>query len=89
MANTGSAVSIGRDDRVAVITLQRHEIDEGVAFALADAALVAPVDFVRLPLAAFLGYFLYHEPTSLFVFLGAAVIFTGNLLNIRGDRRRS
>ncbi|NKB57905.1 MAG: EamA family transporter [Alphaproteobacteria bacterium] len=56
------------------------------AFALADAAIVAPIDFIRLPMAAFLGYFLYQEPTSLFVFLGAGVIFAGNLLNIRADR---
>ena len=54
------------------------------AFALADAALVAPIDFIRLPVVAFIGYFLYAEPTSVFVFLGAAVIFTGCLLNIRG-----
>ncbi len=56
------------------------------AFALADAALVAPIDFIRLPLAAFLGYVLYQEPTSLFVILGAAVIFAGNILNVRADR---
>lgn len=57
------------------------------AFALADAALVAPIDFVRLPLAAFIGYMFYQEPTNVFVFVGAVVIFTGNLLNLRGERR--
>lgn len=57
------------------------------AFALADAALVAPIDFVRLPLAALLGYMVYQEPTNVFVFVGAAVIFAGNLLNLRGERR--
>ena len=59
------------------------------AFALADAALVAPVDFVRLPLAAFVGYLLYQEPTGLFVWLGAAVIIVGNIMNLRGDHGRS
>ena len=58
------------------------------AFALADAARVAPVDFVRLPLAAVVGYLLYQEPTSLFVWLGAAVIIVGNIMNLRGDRAR-
>ena len=58
------------------------------AFALADAALVAPIDFVRLPLAAVIGYMLYSEPTSIYVLLGAVVIFVGNLLNLRGDRIR-
>ena len=56
------------------------------AFALADAGLVAPIDFVRLPVAAAIGYFLYQEPTSLFVFLGTAAIFTGCLLNIKSGR---
>lgn len=58
------------------------------AFALADAAKVAPVDFVRLPVAAIVGYLLYQEPTSLFVWLGAAVIIVGNIINLRGDRAR-
>ncbi len=56
------------------------------AFALADAGLVAPIDFIRLPLAVAVGYLLYQEPTSMFVFLGAAVILIGNYLNIRGQR---
>ena len=59
------------------------------AFALADAALVAPVDFLRLPVVAVVGYLLYQEPTSLFVWLGAGVIIAGNLLNLRGERRRA
>ncbi len=58
------------------------------AFALGDAARVAPVDFVRLPVAAIVGYLLYQEPTSLFVWLGAAVIIVGNIMNLRGDRAR-
>ena len=45
------------------------------------------VSLALAPLAAALGYFLYNEPTSLFVFLGAAFVFAGNLLNIRGQRR--
>ncbi len=58
------------------------------AFALADAARVAPIDFVRLPVAALVGYLLYQEPTSLFVWLGAAVIIVGNIMNLRGDRKK-
>ena len=56
------------------------------AFALADAARVAPIDFVRLPVAALVGYWLYQEPTSLYVWLGAAVIIVGNIMNLRGGR---
>ncbi len=44
MATTGSAVSIEREDRVAVITMQRHEVDEAAAFELADACLEARRD---------------------------------------------
>jgi drug/metabolite transporter (DMT)-like permease len=58
------------------------------AFALADAARVAPIDFVRLPLAALIGYLLYQEPTSLFIWLGVTVIIAGNIMNLRGDRSR-
>jgi drug/metabolite transporter (DMT)-like permease len=58
------------------------------AFALADAARVAPIDFIRLPLAALVGYLLYQEPTSVFVWLGVTVIIVGNIMNLRGDRGR-
>ena len=54
------------------------------AFALADAGVVAPIDFIRLPLAGVIGYFFYQEGLDLAVILGAAVILIGNLLNIRG-----
>lgn len=58
------------------------------AFALADAARVAPIDFFRLPVAALVGYLLYQEPTSMLVWLGAAVIIVGNLMNLQSDRAR-
>ena len=54
------------------------------AFALADAGIVTPIDFVRLPLAGVIGYFFYQEGLDLAVIVGAAVILLGNLLNIRG-----
>jgi drug/metabolite transporter (DMT)-like permease len=56
------------------------------AFSLADAGLIAPIDFVRLPLIAIIGYFFYNEPTGIFVLVGAAVILAGCLLNIRSAR---
>ena len=54
------------------------------AFQLADASIAAPIDFVRLPLMALLGYLLYAEPLDPFVALGAVAIVAGNILNIRG-----
>lgn len=53
------------------------------AMALADATVVVTLDFIRLPLAALLGWFLYAEPLSPFVLLGAVIILFGNWLNVR------
>jgi drug/metabolite transporter (DMT)-like permease len=53
------------------------------AMALADATIVVTLDFIRLPLAAVLGWFLYAEPLSFFVLLGAMIILLGNWLNVR------
>jgi len=48
---------------------------------------VAPMDFVRLPIIAVVGMVLYDEPLEVAVFIGAAIILTGNLLNIRAARQ--
>ena len=52
------------------------------AYAYAAAAVVAPIDFVRLPLSIFLGYLVYAEAVDPFVLVGAVVIFFGNRLNL-------
>ncbi len=59
------------------------------AFRLADAAVVAPMDFVRLPLSALIGYALYAEAIDPLVLAGASVIFVGNWLNLRAEHRRA
>lgn len=53
------------------------------AFRLADASVVAPMDFLRLPLAATFGFLVYNEPLDPYVFLGALIIMSGIYLNIR------
>ena len=58
------------------------------ALSLAPAAVVMPVDFARLPLAAIVGAMAYAEPLDPYVLLGAAVIFGGNYLNIWTETRR-
>ncbi|MEZ5854759.1 MAG: DMT family transporter [Hyphomicrobiaceae bacterium] len=58
------------------------------AFSLADAIIVAPMDFLRLPLATSVGVFLYGEALSPMLALGAAVIVAGNFLNLWGERRK-
>jgi drug/metabolite transporter (DMT)-like permease len=53
------------------------------AMALADASLVAPVDFARLPLAAVAGWFLFGETSDLWTWVGAAVIFASATYMVR------
>lgn len=53
----------------------------------APASIVAPMEFLRLPVIAVLGMLIYGEPLELFVFAGGAIILVGNLLNIKGERR--
>jgi drug/metabolite transporter (DMT)-like permease len=45
------------------------------AFAAADASFVMPFDFLRLPIAAAFGYFLYTEWPEFWVWVGGAIIF--------------
>jgi drug/metabolite transporter (DMT)-like permease len=56
------------------------------AFQLADAMLVVPLDFMRLPLIAAVGFMVYGEALNPWVLSGAAVVFAANFLNIRYAR---
>jgi drug/metabolite transporter (DMT)-like permease len=58
------------------------------AFSLADAIVVAPLDFLRLPMIAVIGTALYGEPLDPWVLAGGGVIVLANLINISGERRR-
>jgi drug/metabolite transporter (DMT)-like permease len=53
------------------------------AFQLADASVVVPLDFMRLPLIALIGYFAYREPLDIWVVVGALIVFMGTLLNLK------
>ena len=55
------------------------------ALSLASASIVAPIDFIRLPLIAVVGMALYAEPLEWAVLLGGAIIFLANWINIRGQ----
>lgn len=57
------------------------------ALSIAPATVVVPVDFVRLPLIAVIGMVLYGEALDIWVFVGAAVIFGANYLNIWRETR--
>ncbi len=58
------------------------------ALAIAPATVVVPLDFLRLPLIAVVGYLFYAEPADLFVLIGAVVMLAGNLINIRAEHRK-
>lgn len=58
------------------------------ALSFAPATLVVPIDFTRLPLAVLIGTLFAGETLDIWVLAGAAVIFAGNYLNIRGETRR-
>jgi drug/metabolite transporter (DMT)-like permease len=57
------------------------------AMLYADATIVVPMDFLRVPLTATLGWLLYSEQLDLFTVLGAAMILLGNLLNLKPEAR--
>jgi drug/metabolite transporter (DMT)-like permease len=49
----------------------------------ADAMVVLPMDFLRVPLTAAAGWLIYSERLDTWTVLGAALILSGNLLNLR------
>jgi len=59
------------------------------ALAIADAIVVVPMDFLRLPLIAAVGFLFYHESLDWFVLAGGVVMFTGNFLNIQAEKKRT
>jgi len=55
------------------------------AVRVADAALVVPIDFLRLPLIAVVGAIFYGEPIEFTIMVGAAIIFAGTWYSIRRE----
>ncbi len=49
----------------------------------ADATVVIPMDFLRVPLTAIIGWLIYAERLDIYTALGAVLILSGNLLNLR------
>ena len=58
------------------------------ALANAPATMVAPMEFLRLPVVAVVGALVYGEPLLISVFLGGSVILAANVVNLTGGRRR-
>ncbi|CCV07279.1 conserved membrane hypothetical protein [Mesorhizobium metallidurans STM 2683] len=53
------------------------------ALGYADATVISPMDFLRVPLSALIGWLLYHEQIDAFTAGGALLILMGNLLNLQ------
>jgi drug/metabolite transporter (DMT)-like permease len=59
------------------------------AFRSGDATLVVPLDFMRIPLIAVVGWAFYGERLDIFVLLGALIIVSGVLWNLRSETARA
>ncbi len=52
-----------------------------------EASVVIPIDFLRVPMAAIVGYYAYGEAIDLWVFLGGAIILLSNFQAVLAERR--
>jgi drug/metabolite transporter (DMT)-like permease len=73
-------VAVGASGLIAHFCLTR-------ALRAADAIVVVPIDFLRLPLIAVVGMLFYGEPLEFSILLGAAVIFAGTYFSIWRESR--
>ncbi|MCQ0969526.1 DMT family transporter [Paracoccus sp. TK19116] len=51
-----------------------------------EASVVIPIDFLRVPMAAVVGYYAYGEAIDLWVFLGGGIILLSNLQAVLAER---
>jgi drug/metabolite transporter (DMT)-like permease len=59
------------------------------AYRRGDATMVVPLDFMRIPLIAFVGWQLYGEPLDPYVFLGSGCIVVGLLYSLNREAKSS
>ena len=67
---------------VAVTALSAHYCMTR-ALRLADATVVVPMDFLRLPLIAIVGFLFYGETLEIWVLVGAVIVSAGIWLNLK------
>ena len=58
------------------------------ALSYADASLMSPIEFLRLPVIAVAAAAIYGEALEAAVLLGGSIIFFGNFMNLRAEARR-
>lgn len=59
------------------------------ALKLAEVTIVAPMDFLRLPLIAVVGALVYGERLEVWIAFGAAMVCLGNWLNLRETKKET
>jgi drug/metabolite transporter (DMT)-like permease len=59
------------------------------AFRYGDAIVVVPLDFLRVPLIALIGWTFYGEALDAFVLAGSSLIIAGVIWNLRTEARPS
>jgi drug/metabolite transporter (DMT)-like permease len=59
------------------------------AFRYGDASVVIPLDFLRVPLIAVVGWMFFAESVDALVFVGAGIILAGILWNLRAEAKNS
>jgi drug/metabolite transporter (DMT)-like permease len=57
------------------------------AYRYGDTIMVVPLDFLRIPLIALVGWQFYGERVDPFVFAGAGLIIAGVLWNLRAEAK--
>jgi drug/metabolite transporter (DMT)-like permease len=57
------------------------------AFRWGDASLVTPLDYLRIPLIAIVGWWFFGESVDIWVFVGGLIILAGILWNLRAETR--
>ena len=58
------------------------------AFKLLDASVAIPIDFLRVPLSALVGFYLYGELVSVWLLIGAGIILAANYYAFRAEAQR-
>jgi drug/metabolite transporter (DMT)-like permease len=54
------------------------------AFAAVELSFLQPLEFIRLPIAAALGWFAFGDPTDIYTWIGGTIIFAASIYGTRG-----
>jgi len=57
------------------------------SMAIADASVVMPFDYLRLPMLAAVGYFAYSESATVWTWVGALIICSSTFYIVRRESR--